>query len=125
MRAKQFLAALAGAFLLQAAPAAAQERPISVRDSFPVGTGGETVCTAQVIARDPATGELGIAGSSCILAVGRAVPSARSGVGVVAVQARCRRGCAGRRSGRPARRRRGTGSRSRGRTCQTSPGRAR
>ncbi|RBY77785.1 DUF1028 domain-containing protein [Geodermatophilus sp. TF02-6] len=48
--------------------------------------------TFSVIARDPATGDLGIAVSSCILAVGRAVPSARPGVGVVAVQARSRRG---------------------------------
>lgn len=37
--------------------------------------------TFSVIARDPATGELGIAVSSCILSVGRAVPSARPGVG--------------------------------------------
>ncbi|MGR6965928.1 DUF1028 domain-containing protein [Geodermatophilus sp. URMC 61] len=48
--------------------------------------------TFSVVARDPATGELGIAVSSCILAVGRAVPSARPGIGVVAVQARSRRG---------------------------------
>ena len=48
--------------------------------------------TFSVVARDPATGDLGIAVSSCILAVGRAVPSVRPGVGVVAVQARSRRG---------------------------------
>jgi uncharacterized Ntn-hydrolase superfamily protein len=48
--------------------------------------------TYSVLARDPSTGELGIAVSSCILAVGRAVPSVRPGVGVVAVQARSRRG---------------------------------
>ena len=48
--------------------------------------------TFSVVARDAATGDLGIAVSSCILAVGRAVPSARPGVGVVAVQARSRRG---------------------------------
>ncbi len=48
--------------------------------------------TFSVLARDPATGDLGIAVSSCILAVGRVVPSARPGVGVVAVQARSRRG---------------------------------
>jgi uncharacterized Ntn-hydrolase superfamily protein len=48
--------------------------------------------TFSVVARDTATGELGIAVSSCILAVGRAVPSARPGVGIVAVQARSRRG---------------------------------
>jgi uncharacterized Ntn-hydrolase superfamily protein len=48
--------------------------------------------TFSVLARDPATGDLGIAVSSCILAVGHAVPAARPGVGVVAVQARSRRG---------------------------------
>jgi uncharacterized Ntn-hydrolase superfamily protein len=48
--------------------------------------------TFSVLARDPSTGDLGIAVSSCILAVGRAVPAARPGVGVVAVQARSRRG---------------------------------
>ena len=48
--------------------------------------------TFSVVARDALSGELGIAVSSCILAVGRAVPCARPGVGVVAVQARSRRG---------------------------------
>ena len=48
--------------------------------------------TFSVIARDAASGDLGIAVSSCILAVGRAVPTVRPGVGVVAVQARSRRG---------------------------------
>lgn len=48
--------------------------------------------TFSVLARDAATGDLGIAVSSCILAVGRAVPTARPGVGIVAVQARSRRG---------------------------------
>jgi uncharacterized Ntn-hydrolase superfamily protein len=48
--------------------------------------------TFSVVARDPVTGDLGVAVSSCILAVGRAVPSVRPGVGVVAVQARSRRG---------------------------------
>src|SRR3954462_10845804 len=46
----------------------------------------------RTLGRDAATGDLGIAVSSCILAVGRAVPSARPGVGVVAVQARSPRG---------------------------------
>jgi uncharacterized Ntn-hydrolase superfamily protein len=48
--------------------------------------------TFSVLGRDPVTGELGIAVASCILAVGRVVPSVRPGVGVVAVQARSRRG---------------------------------
>ncbi|GAB4080394.1 DUF1028 domain-containing protein [Modestobacter muralis] len=51
--------------------------------------------TFSVIGRDAATGDLGIAVSSCILAVGRVVPSVRPGVGVVAVQARSRRGLGG------------------------------
>ena len=51
--------------------------------------------TFSIVARDPATGDLGIAVSSCILAVGRAVPRARPGVGVVAVQARSGRGLGG------------------------------
>jgi uncharacterized Ntn-hydrolase superfamily protein len=51
--------------------------------------------TFSVIGRDAATGELGIAVSSCILAVGRVVPVVRPGVGVVAVQARSRRGLGG------------------------------
>lgn len=51
--------------------------------------------TFSVLARDPETGDLGIAVSSCILAVGRAVPAARPGVGIVAVQARSRRGLGG------------------------------
>jgi uncharacterized Ntn-hydrolase superfamily protein len=48
--------------------------------------------TFSVLARDPLTGDLGIAVASCILAVGRVVPAARAGVGIVAVQARSRRG---------------------------------
>ena len=51
--------------------------------------------TFSVLAHDPGTGELGIAVSSCILAVGRAVPSVSPGVGIVAVQARSRRGLGG------------------------------
>ncbi len=51
--------------------------------------------TFSVIGRDAATGDLGIAVASCILAVGRAVPSVRPGVGVVAVQARSRWGLGG------------------------------
>jgi uncharacterized Ntn-hydrolase superfamily protein len=51
--------------------------------------------TFSVVARDPVTGELGIAVSSCVLAVGRAVPRVRPGVGVVAVQARSPRGLGG------------------------------
>jgi len=48
--------------------------------------------TFSVLARDPLTGECGVAVSSCVLAVGRAVPWGRAGVGVVATQSRTRRG---------------------------------
>jgi uncharacterized Ntn-hydrolase superfamily protein len=69
---------------LGAGPAQPPEGGPSHADEAPV--------TFSVVARDPSSGELGIAVSSCVLAVGRAVPSARPGVGVVAVQARSRRG---------------------------------
>lgn len=48
--------------------------------------------TYSLLARDPLTGELGIGVASCVLAVGRAVPWATAGVGVVATQSRTRRG---------------------------------
>jgi uncharacterized Ntn-hydrolase superfamily protein len=52
----------------------------------------ELTVTFSVVARDPATGELGIAVSSCVLAVGRAVPWATAGIGVAATQSHTRRG---------------------------------
>jgi uncharacterized Ntn-hydrolase superfamily protein len=48
--------------------------------------------TFSVLGRDPVTGELGVAVASCVLAVGRAVPWARAGVGVVVTQSQTRRG---------------------------------
>jgi uncharacterized Ntn-hydrolase superfamily protein len=48
--------------------------------------------TYSILGRDPATGELGVAVASCVLAVGRAVPWARAGVGVVVTQSQTRRG---------------------------------
>lgn len=48
--------------------------------------------TFSVVARDGGTGECGVAVASCVLAVGRAAPWARAGVGVVATQSRTRRG---------------------------------
>jgi len=48
--------------------------------------------TFSLVARDPDTGQLGIAVASCTLAVGRAVPWARAGVGAVATQASSNRG---------------------------------
>lgn len=46
------------------------------------------VSTFSIVARDPATGDLGIATQSKFLAVGAVVPWARAGVGAVATQAR-------------------------------------
>jgi uncharacterized Ntn-hydrolase superfamily protein len=46
-----------------------------------------TVNTFSIVARDPATGDLGIAVESKFLAVGAVVPWARAGVGAVATQA--------------------------------------
>lgn len=43
--------------------------------------------TLSLVARDPETGRLGVAVATCALAVGRAVPWARAGVGAVATQA--------------------------------------
>ena len=48
--------------------------------------------TFSIVARDPATGQLGVAVATCTLAVGRAAPWARAGVGAVATQASSQRG---------------------------------
>ncbi len=47
----------------------------------------EPVATFSIVARDPATGDLGIAVQSKFFAVGAVVPWARAGVGAVATQA--------------------------------------
>jgi len=46
-----------------------------------------TVTTFSIVAADPATGEVGVAVQSKLLAVGAAVPWANAGVGAVATQA--------------------------------------
>src|SRR5215207_6276054 len=43
--------------------------------------------TFSIVARDPVTGQLGVAVATCTLAVGRAAPWARAGVGAVVTQA--------------------------------------
>ena len=43
--------------------------------------------TFSIVARDPATGQLGVAVQTCMFAVGGVVPWARAGVGAVATQA--------------------------------------
>ena len=48
--------------------------------------------TFSIVARDPATGQLGVAVATCTLAVGRAAPWARAGVGAVTTQASSQRG---------------------------------
>lgn len=47
----------------------------------------KTISTFSIVARDPQTGELGIAVQSKFLAVGAAVPWAKSGAGAIATQA--------------------------------------
>ena len=48
--------------------------------------------TYSVVARDPDTGQLGVAVATCTLAIGRAATWARAGVGAVATQASSNRG---------------------------------
>lgn len=48
---------------------------------------GPLVATYSIVARDPATNDLGVAVASKFLAVGAYVPAARAGVGAVATQA--------------------------------------
>jgi uncharacterized Ntn-hydrolase superfamily protein len=48
--------------------------------------------TFSLVARDPTSGQLGVAVATCTLAVGRAAPWARAGVGAVATQASSQRG---------------------------------
>jgi uncharacterized Ntn-hydrolase superfamily protein len=50
------------------------------------GSPREPVATFSIVARDPATGELGIAVASRFFAVGSVVPWARAGAGAVATQ---------------------------------------
>lgn len=51
-----------------------------------VRTDSHDVCTFSIVARDSATGELGVAVASRFFAVGSVVPWARAGVGAVATQ---------------------------------------
>jgi uncharacterized Ntn-hydrolase superfamily protein len=43
--------------------------------------------TYSIVAKDPETGQLGVAVQTCTFGVGRIVPWARAGVGAVATQA--------------------------------------
>lgn len=73
-------AALGGLLLLAfaAAPATAQPPGPEVH---------QPVATFSIVARDPATGELGVAVQSKYFSVGHVVPWAEAGVGVIATQA--------------------------------------
>ncbi len=55
---------------------------------MPASSEQPLVSTFSIVARDPETGDLGIAVQSKFLAVGAVVPWARAGVGAVATQAR-------------------------------------
>jgi uncharacterized Ntn-hydrolase superfamily protein len=48
--------------------------------------------TFSLVARDPGTGQFGVAVATCTLAVGRSAPWSRAGVGAVATQATSQRG---------------------------------
>ena len=45
------------------------------------------IATYSIVARDAATGQMGVAVQSCYFSVGTAVPWGEAGVGVVATQA--------------------------------------
>lgn len=58
--------------------------------ALPAWSGAEqppNIGTFSIVARDPATGELGVAVQSRVIAVGAIVPYARAGVGAIATQA--------------------------------------
>lgn len=60
--------------------------PADPDDPAATGIGSEPVATFSIVARDPDTGELGIAVESKFFGVGAVVPWARAGVGAVATQ---------------------------------------
>lgn len=73
-------AVLGGLLLLAAAAAPAIAQP-------PAPEVHQPVATFSIVARDPATGELGVAVQSKYFSVGHVVPWAEAGVGVIATQA--------------------------------------
>lgn len=73
-------AALGGLLLLAAAAVPVTAQP-------PAPEIHEPVATFSIVARDPATGELGVAVQSKYFSVGHVVPWAEAGVGVIATQA--------------------------------------
>jgi uncharacterized Ntn-hydrolase superfamily protein len=77
------LALLTVVQLLGRLPALAQ---VEARPARPANVGLRPVHTFSIVARDPATGELGVAVQSHWFSVGTAVPWAEAGVGAVATQ---------------------------------------
>lgn len=73
-------AVLGGLLFLAAAAAPAVAQP-------PAAEVHQPVATFSIVARDPATGELGVAVQSKYFSVGHVVPWAEAGVGVIATQA--------------------------------------
>jgi len=73
-------AVLGGLLLLAVAAAPAIAQP-------PAPEAHQPVATFSIVARDPATGELGVAVQSKYFSVGHVVPWAEAGVGVIATQA--------------------------------------
>lgn len=67
--------------LILSAPAFLGSLPAPAKDPSP-----PTVATFSIVAIDPATGEIGVAVQSRIVAVGAVVPWAKAGVGAVATQ---------------------------------------
>jgi uncharacterized Ntn-hydrolase superfamily protein len=61
---------------------------IAIGATQPVGdtSGTNVIATFSIVARDPATGELGVAVASRFFAVGTVVPWAKAGIGAVATQ---------------------------------------
>lgn len=59
---------------------------LALAPALAVSAPREPVATFSIVARDPATGELGVAVASRFFAVGSVVPWARAGVGAVATQ---------------------------------------
>ena len=81
MTPNRFRRAAPGGFLLLALAAA----PVTAQPPAPETH--QPVATFSIVARDPATGELGVAVQSKYFSVGHVVPWAEAGVGVIATQA--------------------------------------
>jgi len=75
-----------GCTRVQEAPQLADSRSISTESAKPHRVSSRPVHTYSIVARDPATGQLGVAVQSHWFSVGPIVPWAEAGVGAVATQ---------------------------------------